>query len=99
MPFFMTVEALNLEDIFLFLFDSLSMSKYCRRDITITLSLAFLVPRTFLVVLVFLASLALVDRRLLVLATRYVSKRNISKLSLSGVLLLLFHRFVPSKIL
>ena len=58
--------------------------------------LAPVAPRTsLLVVLVFLASLALVGKRLLVLVTRYVSGRSISRFSPSRVLLLFFHKPVP----
>ena len=61
--------------------------------------LAFSVLRTsLLVVLVFLASLALVGGRFLVFATIYVSKKGVSGLSPSRVLLLFFGRLVPLEI-
>lgn len=53
-------------------------------------------PRTsLLMVLVLLAKLALVFGRLLVLATKHISGKNINRLSLSGVFVLLFHGLVP----
>lgn len=58
--------------------------------------LAPLAPKiALLVVLVFFASLTLVGRRLLVLATRYISKRNINELSPFGVFSLFFRRLIP----
>lgn len=81
--------ALNLEDVFSVFsvfFDDVSVCIYCRRVVIVTF-LATLTSKTFLI-LVFLVSLALVDRRLLVLATRYISRRNVSILSLSSVFFL-----------
>ena len=78
MPLSMIDEAFNLGDIFSFLFDGISISTCCKRVITMTLSLILLAPRTSLVVLIFLASLILVRKRLLVLATRYVNGRSVS---------------------
>ena len=46
-------------------------------------------------VLIYLISLALVVRKLLMLAIKYVSEKNVSRLSLSRVLLLLFRKLVP----
>ena len=94
MPFLVTVELFDLEDVLFFLFDDIDVSTYYRKVIT-TISLAFLVPKTSLMVLVFLANLALMSGRLLVLATRYVSRRNISRFSLFGVFLFLFCGFSP----
>ena len=91
------VEALNLRNISHFLFDGIGVSIHCKK-IMLTLSLT---PSTLkislLVVLVFLASLALVGRKLLVLATRYISRRSISERNPSGVLVLLFCRPIPSR--
>lgn len=89
MPLLMTVKAFNLGDIFPFLFDNVSVS-ICYKEVMAITSLALLMPRTSLVVLVLLASLALVGRRLLVLTTRYISGRNVSELSPSKAFLLLF---------
>lgn len=100
MSFLVAVEAFNLRDIFHFLFDgidSVGVNTYYRR-VMATTPLATLVPRTSLV-LTFLASLALVSRTLLVLATRCVNRRVVSGFSFSGVLLLFFCRPVSLEIL
>lgn len=90
----MTVEALDLGDILFFFLDDVSISTYCKKVVATTfLTLSAL--RISLVVLIFLASLALVDRKLLVFVTRCVSGRSVSRLSLSGVFLLLFLKLVP----
>lgn len=66
------------------------------RIMVATLFLPPTVPKTSLIVLVFFASLILVDGRLLgVLTTRYVSRRSVSRIILPRVLLLLFCRLVP----
>ena len=52
--------------------------------------LTILTPKTSLV-LIFFASLALVSRRLLVFAIRYVSRKSVNRLSPFGVLLFFFH--------
>ena len=91
----MTVEALDLGNIFHFLLDGVDVSTSCRRVITTT-SLALSSPKiSLLVVLVFLVNLALVGRRLLMLVIRYISKRSISGLNPSGVFLLFFCGLVP----
>ena len=86
-----TVVALNLGDIFHFFLDGAGVNTCCKRDVAITTFLAPLAPRIFLlVVLVFFASLVLVTRRLLMLTTRFVNKKNVSRLSIFGVILLFF---------
>ena len=92
MPLSMTVEALDLEDVFPFLFDGIDIGTCCRGVVTTTLFLAPSTPRISLIVLVFLAILAPVGKRLLVLVTGYVSKNSISRLSLFRVFFLLLHR-------
>ena len=99
MPFPLIVEALDLGDVLFFLFNNISIiSTYCKRVI-VTTSLTLLMLKTSLIVLVFLASLALVNRRLLVFAIRYVSGKSVSGLSPFGVFLLLFRRLIPLRIL
>lgn len=66
----------------------------------VILFLPFVTPKIFLVILVLLVGLALIDRRLIVLlSTRYVNKKSVSKFILPKVLILFFHRFLPLKIL
>ena len=61
-----------------------------------TLFLPSIILKTFLVVLIFFISLALVGKRLLkVLSTRYVSGKSDSRLFLSRVFLLYFCKLVP----
>ena len=80
----MADEALDLGDFFLVFFDGIGVSTCCKRVVATTILSALLVPKTsLLVVLVLLASLALVGRKLLVLAIRCVSNRSFSRLSLS----------------
>lgn len=95
MPLSIAEVALDLEDVLSFVFDDISVCTRGRGVMTITF-LAILVPKTFFVVLVFLASLALVDGRLLVLAIRYISRKSVRRLNLSEVFLLLFLRLVLS---
>lgn len=99
MPLFVIVEVFNLVDVFLFFFDDVSVSTYYRRVIATTLFLALSVPRTSLVVLDFLAILALIGGRLLMLATRYVTERSVSALSSFEVFFFLFHGLLSLKTL
>ena len=78
-PLLIIVEILDLEDLFAFLLNDVGVSTYCKRVMATNL-LTSLVPRTSVVVLVFLASLVLVSKKLLMLTTRYVSKRSVSEL-------------------
>lgn len=98
MSLLMIVVVLDLGNIFNFLFDGVGISTYCWEAVATIILLATLALRTSLV-LVFLASLALVGKKLLVLVTRYVSGRSISGLSLFGVLIFLFCGPIPLKIL
>lgn len=84
--FFFIVEIFVVRHIFLlFLLNNVDI--YYRKVIVITLFLFFMALKTFLVVWVFFARLALVDQRLLRLFfTRYVSKKNVSGLILSKIL-------------
>lgn len=100
MSLLVTVEALDLGNIFHFFFDGVGVSTHgvsirCRRVVAIT-SLVILAPKTSLV-LVFLATVALVGRRLLVLATRRISKRDVSRLNLFKVFFLLLGGLIPLK--
>lgn len=66
MPFPIAVIAFNLEDVFSFFLDGIGVSIYYRRVIVTTLfSSPTALKTTFLVVLIFFASLVLVDERLL----------------------------------
>ena len=97
MPLPILEVAFDLGDVFVFhvFFNDLGIYTNCRGVVTAIL-LATLTLKTTLV-LVFLTSLALLDGRLLVLATRYVNRTSISRLSLLGVFFLLFYRLVPSR--
>lgn len=78
----MVSKARNLEDVFLVFLDNIGISNHCRGVVAMSTILALLVPKTFLlVVLVYFAILALVGGRLLVLVTRYVSRRIVSGFS------------------
>ena len=98
-PFLMTVKASNLRDVFLFFFDDINISTRCSQVMAITLFLSSSTPRNSLVVLVLFVSLALIDKRLWLFATRYISDKNVNWISLAGVFLLLFCRPVPLRIL
>lgn len=92
MSLLVTVEALNLKDIFHFFFDGISVSTYgvsthCRRVVTTTSPIT-LTPKTSLF-LVPLASLTLVGGKLLVLVTKHVSKKGVSRLSPFKIFVLL----------
>ena len=76
----MIVIVLNLGDIFYLFLDIISVGIYYREAVVFTISSTISVPRTSLK-LVFLASLNLMGRRLLVLTTRCISERSISGLS------------------
>lgn len=69
----------------------------CCKGVVIATFLTILAPKTSLV-LVYLAYLALVDRKLLILVTRYMSKGNVSGFSPFRVFLLFFHRLVLLRI-
>lgn len=100
MLLFFAIIALDIGDVIFFLLDDISISTYCKEVIAMTLSLSFTAPKTSLVILILFVSLALVAGRLLrMFFTRYVSKRNINKLILFRVFLLLFCRLIPLKIL
>lgn len=93
---FIGVEILDLEDVFPFLLDDISISTYYRKVMATTLSLLPTTPKTTsLLILVFFAHLALVDGRLLrMFATIYVSRKGIIRLIPSKVFLLLFCKLV-----
>lgn len=83
----MIIKARDLEDVFLFLFDDISISTRYKRVMATTLPLPSTVPNTSLVVLVFFISLALVGGRLLgMLATKYINKNSINGLILPRIL-------------
>lgn len=90
---FFAVKVLNIGDILLFSFDTIDTSY--RRVMVMTLFLLVIVPRIFLIVLVFCVDLALIGKRLLgVLLIRYVNRESISKLIFFKVFLHLFCRSV-----
>lgn len=93
MPLLMADIAFDLGDVFLFLLDNISIYT-CFRGVMAVTSLAPLVLKTFLVVLVFFGSLALVDERLLMFAIGYVNRRSVSGLNLFRVFLFLLYGFV-----
>lgn len=68
---------------------------YYKGVIATNLSLFTTVPRNFLVVLIFFANLALVNRKLLgMLLTKCISKKSVSRFILLKVFFFLFCRFV-----
>ena len=80
MSLLLTIIILDLKDIFHFFYDSTGVNTRCRRVVATTTLLAPSALKTsLLVVLVLLAVLALVGRRLF--AIRCVSGRGVSKLS------------------
>lgn len=96
MPFLVIVVVLNLGDIFHFLLNGIGVSTYCRGVGVMSTFTVSLTPRiSLLVVLVLFANLALVSKRLLVLASGCVSKRNVSGLSLFGVFFLFYYEPIP----
>lgn len=93
------MKTFDVKDIFFFFLKN-NINTYYRGVIAMTLFLSPLIMKTFLVVLVFFASLALIDRRLLgLLSTKYINRGDISGFHLSGVLILLFCRSIPLKTL
>ena len=89
-----------MEDIFFYFLDDIGINNCYKGVMAATFFLPFIMPRIFLVVLVFYASLTLVDRRLLgVLATKYVSGKSVSGLISSGVFFLLFYKHILLEIL
>lgn len=94
MSLLMTIKTLDLGDIFHFLFNGIGINICCGKVVSITF-LALLATKTsLLVILVFFAPLALVNRRLLVFATRYVNERNVNKLSSFENSLFIFCRLI-----
>lgn len=90
MSLLVIIEPLNLGLIFQFFLDSVDVNTRYKKVVVTTTSSLPLAPETsLLVVLLLLFYLFLVGRRLLVLATRYISRRNVYELSLSNILLLL----------
>lgn len=98
MSFLMIVVVLDLRDIFNFFFDGVDVGTYGKKAIVTTIFLTNSRLRISLV-LVLLTSLALIDRRLLVLATRCINGKSVGELSLSGVFLLFFCGPIPPRIL
>lgn len=92
----MADEALDLKDdsfIFSVLFNDVCICTCCK-NIVIATFLTTLLAKTSLV-LVYLACLALVDRRLLVLAIKCASGESVSRFSFFGVFFLLLFKLVP----
>lgn len=98
MPFSITIETFNLKNIFFIFLDGIGISINCKKAM-VTTFLTPLTPKKFLVILVFLASLALMGKRLLVFATKYISRRSVSGLNSFGVFSVFFYGFVPLRIL
>lgn len=73
--------ALDLEDVFLFFLDDIGVCIYCKQVMAKTLFPAPTMRKISLVVLVLFARLVQKDRRLWVLATRYISGRSVGGLS------------------
>lgn len=96
MSLLMAGEVLDLKDVFLVFLDGIGISTHCRKVVATTIFPATLAPKTSLV-LVFLARLALVNRKLLVLIIRCVSGESVSRLYLFRVLLLLLYRLFPPR--
>lgn len=93
----MTVGALDLGDIFYLLLDDAGVYIHYRKVMATTTPLAPALKIFLLMALVFLDSLALMDEKLL-LATRCISKRGVSRLRLFGILLLFFGGLISSEI-
>ena len=75
------VEALDLEVIFQFILDGIVVNTWCRKVVATITPLTLSTPKTcLLVVFVFFASLTMISKKLLVLATRCVSIRSVSGL-------------------
>lgn len=81
---FSIMEAFDIEDVLFFFFRS-NIDTYCRRVLALFPSLSIMVPKTFLVVLVFF----LVGERY-VLPIRYINREDVGRLILPRVLILLF---------
>ena len=88
MAFSFAEELFNMRLIFFFLFDK-NVDIYYRKVLALTLFLSTTTLRTYLVILVFFVSLALVDEKLL-LPIKYVSRGDVSRLIFFKVLILLF---------
>lgn len=100
MAYPMAEVVLDLRDVFsvfLVYSNNVGICHYYREVVTAT-SLTILAPRTSLA-MVFFASLTLVSGRLLVLPTKYVNERSVSRLGLFEVLFLFFCRLVPLEVL
>lgn len=82
-----------MRDILLFFLDDI---ENCYKEVMVAiLFLPLMVPITFLVVLVFFASLALVSRRLLgMLLTKYINGKSVNRLIFYKVFFLYFCRLV-----
>ena len=78
------IKVFNLGNILFFLFKN-DISIYGREIMAATLFLSSTVPRNFLVVLIFLISLALMGR---LLPTRHISKKRVMRLIFLRVFLL-----------
>lgn len=97
--FFLIEKVFDKRDI-LPLFLGNDVNTYCKRVMATILSLSPIIPRAFLLVLVYFAGLAMVEKRLIgLLSTRYVNKESVSGFILPKVLILFLCRFVPLEIL
>lgn len=91
----MAGEAFNLGDIFFVFFvylDNVGVCTYYKKVVVAT-CLAILAPKTSLV-LVFLACLALISGRLLVLITRYINGGNVNRFSPSKKFFFFFYETI-----
>lgn len=93
MTFPLAVKVFDLGDVFFFLFGN-DVGTCGKEIIAMTLSLSFVISKTFLMVLIFFANLALVGR---LLSTRNISKGKVNRLILPKVLF--FGESMPSKAL
>lgn len=80
----MVVIVLDLEDVFPFFLNDISVSTYCKEAIATTLSLSPMAPRTSLVIMVLFTGLVLIGE----LSTRHINRGGISRLILFRVLFL-----------
>ena len=89
MTFSLSIEALNVEDDFFLLFDTIDI---CYRWVVgATLFLPAMMPKIFLVILVFFTGLILVGKRLLrVFSIRYVSIGRVSVFIFPEIFVLFF---------
>lgn len=97
MAFLFAVKVFNIEEIFFFCFSN-DFNTCCKKILALFLSLFIIMSKTFLVVLIFFINLTLICKKLL-LFTKYVKKKGVSRFIFSRVFILFFCYFVTLKIL